>query len=563
MLQKKGIFDIILSGKYNSVIFFILLLLLSLLTAFSYGTDYFIGDDNFFHIARFETLMLSLREGTFPSYIDYDSFSNYGYLVKPFYPDFILIPFAALGNITSPSFAYTFLLFTMSVLCGVFMYNFVRKVYGSSFVAAVASLLYTFSLYRLLDVYHRAALGEALSFTFVPIVFLGLYYIIAGDYKKWYVIAIGFSLMIMTHLLSSFLLFITVGVFLLIYHKRLLKEPKRIYYLIVAGAVSLVLVSYFIYPFLEQLISDKFYFQKFKMSPYKTGQSSLEISAIFEGMVGGFGFKHVRYQLGALLILPLFLRLFIGKDHKAQLLKHTDNLVIIGIVLILLMSALAPWESRPLAYLSIIQFPWRLQEFISFFFSIAAAYYLYLFIKTKRYRAVAMLILILLTSIVITIDGRHFAAQDPGVRASPSPLQKNGLEVMGMEYVPADTPSAHILVEERGDSIISLHKNTSVTNFKRDAGITRFDVSITGNDELELPLFYYKGYNAKLDGENISVNRSDLGLIKIPVTHSGTVEVRYTGTIIQKVSFYITIISFLLLFLYIWFRNRRLKDISN
>ena len=69
--------SLIADKKYHFWIFFSVLLFLSVFCSFAYGTQFFGGDDYYFHNARFEALMQGLKDGTFPSYIDYQGL--YGY----------------------------------------------------------------------------------------------------------------------------------------------------------------------------------------------------------------------------------------------------------------------------------------------------------------------------------------------------------------------------------------------------------------------------------------------------------------------------------------------------
>ncbi len=259
--MKQNLLDKIAANKKSHFwLFFIVLVLLTLIMMYFYQ-PLCPGQDFFFHYRRLQALMDGLKTSPFLIYIDYNAIDGYGYLTKAFYPDFVLIPFAFIGNITSLEFAWQSMLFVMTVLCGVFTYKTVSIIYKNTFAASIAALLYTFALYRLLDMYHRAALAEALSFTFIPLVFLGLYYILNADYRKWYVLTIGFSLMIFTHLISSVLMLVTIVIFLLIYYKSLIREPKRFLYLLIAGIATLIVTAYYIYPMLEQMSADTFYYQ--------------------------------------------------------------------------------------------------------------------------------------------------------------------------------------------------------------------------------------------------------------------------------------------------------------
>ncbi len=557
--------SLIADKKYHFWIFFSVLLFLSVFCSFAYGTQFLGGDDYYFHNARFEALMQGLKDGTFPSYIDYQGLYGYGYLVKTFYSDFILIPYALLANLTSKDFAYWFLYFSMTMMCGTFMYIFVHRVYKSVYVASVSSILYTFCLYRLLDLYYRGAWGEAFSFTFLPIVFLGLFYIIKGDYRKWYVIAIGFSLMIFTHVLSTLLLFITVSIMLVVYYRDMIKEPKRIYYLILAGVVTIVLTSYYLFPFFEQLLSDTFYFQKFKYSPYTTAQSRLDWLTILRGSVEGFTLGQKSTGIGLLLLAPLCLRFFVrGNKKQKKYIRSIDIGVLIGLFYIVLTSTLTPWTRFPLSYLSLIQFPWRLYEFVVFFFSVAGAYYIYLLCKKKNIQLVAFLLLVVLTSVVIVIDASTYKEIKVEARLSDKDYlnETTHYTMAGMEYYPSRMPYPDPFILQRGDSVTSQLKETEVYNFERFDYITRFDIKTNVKDSIELPLIYYKGYAASLDGVSIPVTESSQGLVQIPIDRSGRVEAYYKGTLVQKLSFYITILSIFVLCSYIFLQRRKDKHLK-
>lgn len=81
------------------------------------------GHDYFFNLQRFRTLMGALQSGNYPIYLDYQVMEGYGYFTKAFYPDLMLLPFAALAILTSIPFAYDVMIFTYTFLCGLFMYQ--------------------------------------------------------------------------------------------------------------------------------------------------------------------------------------------------------------------------------------------------------------------------------------------------------------------------------------------------------------------------------------------------------------------------------------------------------
>ncbi|WP_255495445.1 hypothetical protein [Dysgonomonas sp. 521] len=518
------------------------------------------GQDFFFHFRRLQALMDALKDHSWPYYLDYTAINGYGYFTKAFYPDLILIPFAFIGNFTDAAFAYKLLIFTMTVLCGTFTYYAVNYVYKDKFAASVGALLFTFSSYRLLDIYHRASLAEVISFTFIPIVFLGLYHIIKGDYKKWYILAIGYSLMIFTHLISSVLMFVTMLIFLVIYYKPLLKEPKRIAYLVLAGVVTIVVTSYYIFPMAEQMLSDLFYYQTREIMTRVQG-ALYPPHWIVWGMFLGFTITEQAFiaGVGLLLTASIALRLFVYE--KSDKLRSLDIGVVVGLVFIVACSFFFPWTTFPFSLLDFIQFPWRLLEFSGFLFAIAGGYYFSRLLKTNKRRLVGCGAIAVLIAIMLANDSKMYQNYRCTRDILEEATVRDNYHLGGMEYLPDKVPDMKY-IHQRGDSVKAQNDTIVISDFTRAKGLTGFNISINTKDSLELPLIYYKGYAATLNGQEIPVTQSSHGLVQVPVDQSGRVEAWYKGTLIQKLGFYTTILTIFALCAYIFLKNRKKKHLK-
>jgi len=536
-------------------IFFAVLLILTCITIYSHPTP--VGHDFFFHRMRFDALIEALKDGRYPIYLDYTAVNGYGYLTNVFYCDLLLLPFAFIGIYTNTLFAYQTMLLTMTILTGIITYYSVNKIFKNSFVAFISAILYTFAYYRLLDMYTRSALGETLSFTFVPLVFLGLYYIIRGDYKKWYVIVIGFSLMIFSHVISSVLMFMTVVIILIICYKPLLKEPKRLLYLCLAGVITLIIVAYYLYPMIEQTLSNMFYYETKPIAEFHNNAKGPY--QIIQGLFSGVIYRNDIFLpgIGFILIWVISIRIFLSK--KSNNLKIVDIGVIIGLFFIFMSSFIFPWHIFPFNKLSFIQYPWRLYEFTTFFFAIAGAYYIFQLATTKRKVLWGGCFVLLCTVIMIGNNGRSFTEMFKGINIDTKSSIHNFYLLQGAEYLPAQFPTIWY-AEVRGNIIDSENINTETKNLSKEKGITSLDVHINKPDILQLPLLYYKGYCATLNNKEIPVKQSRVGLVEIPVNESGNIRVVYSGTFVQKISPYITLISIIGLCLYIIINNRRKRN---
>lgn len=539
--------------------FRVFLLVLTLMTVFMYivyGAVYdHPGYDYYFHLKRFEALITAIREGTYPIYIDHAAALNYGYLSKMFYSDTILVPFALLGLLVEAPVAYEVMLVTMTILSGVFMYKVVETVYKGSFVPFITSILYTFSVYRLFDIYNRGALGEVFAFTFIPIVFWGLYHIIKGDYKKWYIIAIGFTLLIFSHVISTVLTFLTVVALLIIYYKPLIKEPKRIWLLLLAGGVTLLLTISYILPMWEQVQSNTFRYESNDWT--LPSRSKLPFSYVLWGLLCGFVYPKniIIVGTGILLTLAVFFRFWV--KEKSEKLRSVDIGVLIGIFYIIASSSIFPWGRFPFTLLSFIQYPSRLYLFVTLFFAIAAGYYLSrIFVKRNARIVVVGIVLLLTCGIMVFHNDNYKYMYTEHIKTSNiEPTPGNFFYLNGAEYVPDKVPSGYY-IQSRGDSIVCANMNAEIVGYERDMNILSVDIVTPFPDVLELPLFYYKGYRAELNDVEIEVSESENGLVQIPVDKSGNVKVYYNGTATQKISWYISIIGIFVLCIYI-FVNRK------
>lgn len=544
-----------LSNKQHFWLFFTLLIFMSTAMVVAYNPHEDLGHDYFFHMLRFEALIEALRDGTFPYYIDNNAINGYGYLSKAFYCDIILIPFAAIGLFSSIEFAYNAMLFVMTVLCGVFTFYAVKQIFKNNTAASISSILYTFCYYRIIDTYHRAALGETLSFTFLPIIYLGLYHIIKGDYKKWYIIAIGYALMIFTHLLSSVLTAFVTVIFLIIYNKLLRKEPVRLIYLGVAAIVTILLTTYYWLPMIEQMLSNSFYYQTREYINLLANRMifSAVIWSLFSGPIQAVqGFIPA---IGITLTACVCLRLFVY--NKTKLLKHADQMVILGVFFIFVSSFLFPWQYFPFTKFHFIQFPWRFYEFVSFFFAIAGAYYSTFIIKGRKRQLIGYGLLLLL--ILFTFKSDKYVVKETSLWLDYKgvSINDNRLHLSGAEYLPSAVPSTEFLFERDNTKIIT-ENNSTVSNFAKERGGIEFYLSLgSANDKAELPLTYYKGYKATIDGQEIPYTQSLNGLIELGLSQSGHIKVSYVGTTLQAFAFYFSIICFILLSVYLIINQRK------
>lgn len=519
------------------------------------------GRDLMFHANRFYAISEAIDFGSYPFYINAHTLGGYGYATNLFYPDIMLLPFVLLIKPLGLASAYKLLIFTYTILCGILSYCCVRKVTKDNLVSFIFALLYTFALYRIIDFSYRGALSEFIAFTFIPIVFLGLHEIIYGDYKrKWYIITIGFTCLIYTHLLSAFLIFLMVCIVLVISYKAILNNPKRLVYLTIAGIATLLLCAMCLLPMFEQLRDNSFYFQVYPLAK-EIGTQSYELKRIIWSMFNGLTDQPLRFEtVGILLTISILLRITI--KGKYRLLKIADISLIFGLVLVFAISDKFPWYIFPFNQLRILQFPFRLLQPADFLLVLSGAIYLSIIIrKTNRYILILAIIVVGTTFSLRTTGAVYQGYAEYKISNNrDNNYDLDSFEIVGAEYQSSKVPfsptkdirSRVQYLINRGDTIVCQNRtSTQIENLKREKQFLTFQANILESERLILPLLYYKGYKATINNKETLVAQSSDGLVEINISESGDVKIWYDGTTLQRVSFVISILSLIGLITYI------------
>lgn len=548
--------EVKINSKIYFVIFCLITLGLSVLSIYNFypADDLILGHDSLFHLKRFAAIQKAWDDGVYPFYINADSAGGYGYPVNLFYSDIMLLPFALLINALGIINAYKLMLLFNFILCSLVSFYCFKKVKNNYFAAGLFALLYTFALYRFTDMTFRAAIGELIAFVFIPVVFWGAYEILFRDYKqKWYIIAFGFTGLILSHLLSSFMVGLILVIFLIIYCKCFIKEPKRLLYLVYAGILALLLSAFYLFPMFEQMLDSDLWYKTRPVFNSLT-EKSMITQWVFYGFFGGLIPDATRRlsDIGIILILPVFCRVFIPQC-KDKLLRFADISSIIGIVLLISISRLFPWDIFPFSLLSILQFPWRFLLICCFLFACSGAIYLYIITKNLRLINIVGVygILIFLIFLTIKASATHYKDIAGGYTVKSVNFDFDSFHLGYDEYYSESVPSVNYLKQRGSDTIEFLDTTCTIENIRRENSGFKFTVNTIDTVKLSLPLLYYKGYKATLDKEPISLKKDDNGLIEVSVPKSGNVVVWFSGTLIHKLSFGLSVLVSILTLLYI------------
>lgn len=545
------------SAANKGVLYILLVILLSSLYVLPVITKgKMFGDDIMFHLSRFRFLCEDIKNGSVFPFVHTSMFQDMGYASPICYPEFLFYP-AALLNLAGASLlsCFKFYYFYTSVLIGLSFYFCSAKIFKEEqdckykFKAFIVFLIALLDPYRYINHYVRAAVGEFSAYIFVPIIILGCYYIIKQN-KKPYVLALGMTGLLFTHFLSFIIACYVIAVVVIYNVKKVKKFALK---LLIAAGECACLSAIVLLPFVEIFFSNK-------------------ISAFSNSGLKFFIFDSAKINTGLPLIVGfIFLGLII--IYSVFCKTPFNRIIQLFLLLGLVLSDIFPWSFILFKPLASIQFSWRLVSV--FYFSIL--YFTYRFFKNIKIRKSKLLVqtgvmLLVAAEIFCYVGFFAFGAMLSLSRLSLSVTKKDidtSNEVAFGEYLPIDIVKSACGEENSSKEIDNYYlsfypfdftvmnsdclKNIEVKNVGRNK-IIKYEIT---NNEITVPVVYYKGYVASVNGENKVVYEKDgfCNLKNIP--KSGEIKIEYKMTATQISGIIISLLSFLALVLVVNIRNKK------
>ena len=198
--------------KYYLVIIFVTILLTSALFIFGLPNSHDINAN----MARAIGTLTALKEGQIEPLIVSNYANGFGYAWNLFYPPLAPYVMTVLRLFLC---SYGNALKAIIVLCifisGIAMFKLLEEIIKNKKFSLIGSIIYICSPYFLTDVYIRMALGEILAFTFLSILFLGIYNLFNGNGKKHTLITIGAVGILLSHIISALFAVILAGLYVI------------------------------------------------------------------------------------------------------------------------------------------------------------------------------------------------------------------------------------------------------------------------------------------------------------------------------------------------------------
>lgn len=504
------------------------------------------GHDLIYHLSRAMGAFEQLKLGIFPAKVLGGFYGGYGYAVGLFYPTGLLYIISVLlyfGVNLLSAYQFWIVIITFSTL--VSMYYSSYSILPSKRFALISTFIYVFSVYRnYTDLLARAALGEYIVFIFIPIVFASYYAIVNKKQNQWLWLSIGMFGILTSHIISTIWVILLLIIYTLIHFKSVFFNIKTLFTIIKAALFTLLISIYYWLPMLEMMASDTFRYEY----PW-THLADNVITTWTKLFYIDAGLNVFPYGIEIWLVILLIISLL---THFKSYLKHefmTFTLIVLAI-LFLFVSNLIPVNL--LSVFDFMQFPWRVYLYISYFISIAVAYFIY---QLSHKVQIPLTIGLLLITIYAYFSSFNFYYIENANRIYYS-FPRYQIEHFYGEFLPKNANMDYI-TEFIDPYMIVISNPIEITYEKKT---TTFDIYFNQdgytNTNLEIPLLYYKGYSAYLTSGsqtvNLPIEKTDFSLMSINLQDypDGVIHFYYQGTRIQKISALISISTVILSLLF-------------
>lgn len=520
-----------------------------------YSTEYLNYVDVPFHLNRIEGIKESLLGGEIPARVHSYQMNGYGTLDGVMYPDLLLYFPAILRILGAPLGLSWNIYWIFAVFLGL-LTSFAGFTIWSQNLrkGAVAALFLQGSEMGFFAL--GAAAGDYPAFFALPLAIGALVKILEDEKyaKYWPFLVIGFTIIFETHIITTTLLSVLIFAILILNYKALKNKIQRVA-ILKSAAFSILLNIWFTAPFV--------YFYKtveFHINHPKLAESLHQFSVDFEQIASE------QFHLGLPIFILLILLLIFKKTRKN---KAFIKSIFAYSFLVFTTHNYFPWEwiekSIPGgSFLPNFQFAIRFVPF-GLVFLIYYIGSLFCDIIKKKYLAGIAAFLICMVSIFVSFQNRfpvYFDENNVPIKdyksAENLPSYTTEKVKVQEDYLYADI-DFHKLRNEKNEVFSSNDYKTDAKLFNIKKRGTRLEFSYMAEHDtkIQVPLFYWKGYEAKDEnGNGLDVYFGENRFMEVSVPKGEhRVTIRYAGLIGFRVCDAISLIT-LIVFCFILMRKK-------
>lgn len=541
----------------SCLIIFLLLSFADLYIYFRMNTI-LIGTDTLFHYSRVQEIYENLKHGAFFTWISTHYFQQTGVGSYLFYPDVFLYIWALLKFIFPPVQAFyiwiallIFLTYTSS-FCS--MYSYCKQTKKS----ILFSLIYTTMPYHLFLGLWNGTLGEFIAYTFLPIAFVGIYHIFWGNKNKWWLLALGMSLILYSHLVSAFIIVMFIGI--VIIFKLITSHSSlntRIFSLMKAA-------------FLTVLMTCPFWFLFIIEGPVATPQNSFIVLHNLTDILNISIDNTIGSGIGLILLITVLIGGIFSYKKKQNL-----SIYLIGLFFFIASTNIIPYQIfnhiRIIRdTLGLIQMPGRLLSFSAVFLSVIAAEIITKVINKSNHRKLITALTITFSIVMFwseTLPEYSLLNKIPELPASSKKDQflPTLKKISNSDYdnlfnylIPAgETDYYHKTNQLNHSSVNSLTKSIINHTCYMDGKETKITPTIGSNlisyklktshySNIDLPIVYYPSDNVTINGKKVYKKISSRGTIYLHVNSGiNNIKIKFEPPIFEYILMLVAILSWI------------------
>ncbi len=169
----KNMIDRIRKKEY--VYYIIIILVALVLCAPLYTKGFIESHDGVYHFSRNYATNKAILSGQVPPLIVSNFCKGFGYGWNIFYPPLETYISGLFSLFVSSLDAMKLTIIIAMIISGISMFKLIEKVTGNKDMALITAVVYISSTYFLSNIYCRMAVGEIISYMFLPILLYGLY----------------------------------------------------------------------------------------------------------------------------------------------------------------------------------------------------------------------------------------------------------------------------------------------------------------------------------------------------------------------------------------------------
>ena len=516
------------------------------------GGKLYDGNDLGGQLIRLEGVKDGILGNQFPVILFPRTLGEYGELGAMYPYLFLIIP--ALLRILNMSILAVFDLMVISICAAVVwvMYYSMRTFGVSRMISALSAAAYLITpafIHGETD--NGAVMGAGFAYIFLPLIFAGLYHVLTGRTEKWPMLTIGFTGVLQSHLVTTLMMLVyAVFAAAFITIREVVKKRFNIrnyLYVLKAGLWCVPINIWWLAIFFYYYFNGNLF-----VEALGTTFTGLDLSSFMALEATRSSLLFIGLTVVVLILLKFF-KTGIRKD----MIFVSCMMLALSIMILFSVTVLCPWESlRTLAavrfFTNTMQFPTRFYVVISACATMAFGIALDMLCEgSGKGRSVIIPMMILLVFISAFFLDYGF------VKAYLSPDNLFCTRIMGdvspfkqREYLPDGTEDEYYL----GNYVeVSDEENVNIDDYEKREDKVSFRYTVKGDINeayVELPMFYYPGYEIKLDdGSKLAGTTGSMNHMRIylPPEHSGrTVNIGFKVSPVFCILTVLSLLSFLL-----------------